>query len=491
MTLTAPPQRRTIWVVDDSPTDAERVRRALVDRYGVEVFSDGATVLERLATGHRPDLLVLDWVMPGVSGIDVCRFLRSPEGRLPQVPVVLLTSRRDTEQIVEALDAGANDFVAKPFAPEELLARVAALVRTLELVERAEAAEADVRALLASSPDAMLAVDAQGVLTYANAEAARVLGHAEAALVGRALQDVVPDLPHVLRNISVGPAESFLPLADVRIGGRVYSPSVRVLPSDSAASTTVALRDVTERRQAEERRLDFYSIVAHDLRTPLSAMLVRLELIFRGKHGLLPAGLVTDLRKTERNVRALVAMINDFLELARLEGVGYKLDRQPLDLVELTRSTLDDFRPLLDASGLEARVDDEGGPVEVLGDRRRLQQVLANLVGNAIKFTPAGGSVTARVRLLPDCVEAQVEDTGPGIPADVLPQLFERYTRSLHAGPHGGGGEGREGSTGLGLMIVREVVEAHGGRVGVESRPGQGSRFWFRLPRTQLRAPTG
>jgi two-component system phosphate regulon sensor histidine kinase PhoR len=389
------------------------------------------------------------------------------------MPILLLTAQKQTAQIVEGLEAGANDFLAKPFADEELLARIGSLLRTRQLLERAIKAEESVRTLLANAPDAILAVDAQGLVTYVNDEAERVLHQSADEVVGRPIAEVVPDL--TLRAVMVGPGEPLLPLPDVHIGDRVFSPSIRILPSDSAANTTVALRDVTARRQADTRRLDFYSMIAHDLRTPLSAVLLRLELATIGKHGVLPAALMNDLHKIDESVRTLVAMINDFLELARFEGIGQKIERESVDLVRLLHETMEDFQPLIEVEGLRWESAGLEHEAHVMGDRTRLIQVLSNLIGNAIKFTPRGGTITTEVSVGDDHVEVAVVDTGKGIPHDALDSLFQRYTRVLQ-------GESAGAGTGLGLMIVREIVEAHGGVVGVTSHLGEGSRFWFRIP---------
>ncbi len=480
-----PPHRlREIWLADDSPSELEHSRRLLARRYQVRTFTDGSELIEALSSGRLPAAILVDWEMESVSGIEVCRYVRSAPPPLCSLPVLLLTVHNADAQVVEGLEAGASDFVSKPFAEPVLMARVSALIRQRGLVERAERAEADVRHLLQSAPDALFVVNAEGRIVYANDEAHRVSGRMGDSLTGAAALDVFPGLS--LRNISVGPGQSLLPLPDVTLRDRVYSPSIRLLPSDTAAATTISLRDVTEQRRTEERRLDFYSMIAHDLRTPLSAMLLRTEMILRGKHGILRPELAADVRKISQHARSLVAMINDFLELARLEGTGHKIDRAPVDVGGMVQRIGEDFQPLLETGRIHWKHEPPQTEQRVLGDAPRLTQVLTNLVGNAIKFTPQDGTITTRVLDLGGMVEVQVTDTGPGIEPALAHRLFSRYERSLH----GGGSAGRSlAGTGLGLMIVREIVEAHGGEVGVQTELGRGSTFWFRLQKHDAGAP--
>jgi two-component system phosphate regulon sensor histidine kinase PhoR len=466
--------RPSVWIVDDSPLDAERARRALGASYAVEVFADGSAMLEQLMRGPGPCVLVLDWVMPGVSGIEVCQFLRSGSMVRPQLAILLLTMQSHTQQIVEGLAAGANDYLVKPYADPELLARVDALVRSNSLLERAQAAEASVAELLEHAPDPLIGVDAHHDVTYVNEEAQRALDKNASALVGRPLSEVLPGLSgDHLRDA----ARTSRPLPDITIADQVFSPSIRSLPGDNRAALTVALRDVTAHRKRESRRLDFYSIIAHDLRSPLSAMLMRTDSLLRGRRGVLSAEVVTDLRKMDGHMRRLMALINDFLDFARMEEGAHAMQRAHIDLGELASEIVDDFRPLAENAGQELRIEVLGERPLVLGDRQRLQQVLTNLVANAVKFTLPGGHITVRAQTVAALCEVVVEDDGPGIAAETLPTLFQRYSRAPN-------GPADVGGTGLGLLIVREIIEAHGGSVGVDSTPGQGSRFWFRIAAT-------
>lgn len=467
-----PAARPSIWVVDDSPLDAQRAKSALEDLYDVESLADGSDALERLATAPPPDAMVLDWVMPGVSGIEVCRYVRAHHR--PGLAILLLTAQQQTEQIVEGLSAGANDYLEKPYVDAELRARVAALLRGKALLERAERAEAALRELLDSTPDLLLVVDGEGGVTYANPEAQRALGPRE-RIQGRQLAELFPGVGETLLA-----AEPGTQVADVRLADRTYACSLRQLPSSEGVRTLLSLRDVTDRRRAESRRLDFYSIVVHDLRSPMHAVLLRLEGLQRGWRGALPAEALAELRKVEGSARSLVAMVNDFLDLAYLEAGTVPAERTELDLGGVVAHAVEELRPLIDAKRLILKTARPPTGDRVMGDARRLSQVVSNLLGNAIKFTPPAGEITVEVLADGASVAAVFVDTGPGIEADALPGIFQRFSRAR--------GSAAVAGSGLGLMIARQIVEAHGGTIGVESELGHGSRFWFRLPRAKATA---
>jgi two-component system phosphate regulon sensor histidine kinase PhoR len=294
--------------------------------------------------------------------------------------------------------------------------------------------------------------------------------------VGRAASELLPDLA---RSWTTDPfAEDPIRLPDVELHNRVYAPTLRSLATGSGMLRTVALRDVTSTRKEEARRMDFYSIVAHDLRSPLSALTMRNALLERGRYGVLPPAVMGELRKNDATMKSLLRLINDFLDFARLEGAGLKLEREDADLRELIQTALEELRPLADARGIEIRYTPASELGVIKGDRHRLLQVMNNLLSNAIKFTPGGGTIDVTLRPHPGSVEIGVRDTGPGIAAAAMPTLFDRFTRVEPAAS-------RTVGTGLGLMIAKQIVEAHGGRIWVHSEEGQGSEFCFSIPRVK------
>src|SRR6185437_7680367 len=194
---------------------------------------------EQLAGGPRPVMVVLDWLMPQMSGIDVCHFVRSrPE--LARMQILLLTAQTQPERTVEGLAAGANDYLQKPFSVPELRARVGALVRTSSLLERAERAEGRLRDLLEHAPDGIIGVDAEGRVMYANREAERALNARDVA--GSPIAELLPSVAGALDELPAGNARL---LGDMVLGDRVYATTVRS-HHGQADRTILALRDVTE-----------------------------------------------------------------------------------------------------------------------------------------------------------------------------------------------------------------------------------------------------
>ncbi len=232
---------------------------------------------------------------------------------------------------------------------------------------------------------------------------------------------------------------------------------------------------LAEAERANRAKDDFLAMLSHELRTPLTAMLGWVRMLRAGQ--LRPEQVQQALEVVERNARLQAQLINDLLDVSRIVAGKLQLDARPVDLVDVVDEALTSIRREVEARGLtlDARLDAAAGPV--LGDPLRLQQVVANLVSNAVKFTPEGGRVTVGLERADAVARLTVSDTGQGIEPGLLAEIFDRFRQA------DGVGRRSQGGLGLGLAIVRHLVELHGGRVRAESEGvGRGARFVVELP---------
>jgi signal transduction histidine kinase len=237
------------------------------------------------------------------------------------------------------------------------------------------------------------------------------------------------------------------------------SEHLRLTDALSRAESALAMRD------------EVLAIVAHDLRSPLNAVQTSAAFLMDVELGESERRRLLDVIR--RAASSMNRLIEDLLDVSRMESGAFTVELQWLDVATLTTEVCEQFRPEATEGGrtLEAMIEGDIPPVPA--DRDRLSQVLENLIGNALRFTPAGGSVTVRVtRQGPNAIACSVSDTGVGIPPEELPHLFERFWQARRY---------RRGGAGLGLAIARGVVEAHGSALAVESEPGRGSTFSFVL----------
>jgi two-component system phosphate regulon sensor histidine kinase PhoR len=234
--------------------------------------------------------------------------------------------------------------------------------------------------------------------------------------------------------------------------------------------------DITELRRLETVRKDFVSNVSHELRTPLTSLKALTESLRAGALDE-PETAKRFLGHIETEVDALTELVAELLELARIESQQMPIQRAPNDPCEILQKGVERLRLQAERAGLDLSVECEPGLPMIQADPPRLEQVLVNLIHNAVKFTPRGGSIVGSVRRTNGVVEFSVRDTGSGIAEENITRIFERFYKTDPARNKSG--------TGLGLAIAKHLVEAHGGHIGVESREGKGSRFFFTIPIAQ------
>jgi PAS domain S-box-containing protein len=409
---------------------------------------------------------------------------------------VLLSARAGEEAQIEGLGAGADDYLVKPFTARELLARVCALI---ELDRLRRASEQQLRLFLANARVFSWDIDFQARRLTLSDNAADVLGTMPTSFeAGLAL--VHPDDLAQHRAAIMAAVSS-------RSG---FTQELRVLRPDNGELRWIEARaqtlcneagevtglsglsfDMTERkrmeealRQSDRRKDEFLAMLAHELRNPLAPIRNSAELMLRTLPSDAPVRRAVEI--INRQVRQMTRMVDDLLDVSRITHGRIEIECQPVDLATVIDSALEAAGPALQERRHRLTVELPGAQraLAVLGDAARLEQCVVNLLSNAAKYTDPGGDI--RLALLRDGGQAviRVQDSGAGIAADILPDVFDLFVQSARTLDRAQGG------LGIGLSVVRRLVEMHGGRVSVSSAGmGEGATFEIRLPLTTLAGP--
>jgi PAS domain S-box-containing protein len=355
-------------------------------------------------------------------------------------------------------------------AGERILARRAAerMARQNELILNAAA-------------EGIYGIDAHGYTTFVNPAAAAMLGYAADDLPGRpyeaTLGSGVADGDPIRAALLGGEPRSVRDATFRRADGARFPVEYTCTPiveEGRIAGAVITFRDVTERREVDRMKDEFVSVVSHELRTPLTAIRGSLGLLAAGKAGEVPQRGQRMLEIAVQNTDRLIRLINDILDLERIESGKVAMEQRPVNAAELAHNAAEVMHPMAERAGVGLFVEAEA--VRLLADADRILQVLTNLISNAVKFSPPGGSVEVRVEPVEGEARFRVSDQGRGIPADRLESIFERFQQVDSSDSR------QKGGTGLGLAICRTIVTQHGGRIWAESAPGAGSTFHFTIP---------
>jgi signal transduction histidine kinase len=421
-----------LLIVDDSPEDRELYRRLLAQ--GSErayEFLEAETGEEGLAMAldEQPDCLLLDYRLPDVDGLE---FLARLEAARP-IPVIVLTGQGNESVAVEAMKGGALDYLLKgEVAADRLRHAVDNAIEKVSLRRKVGERTAE--------------------LAEANA----------------ALRRMYDDLEVLVEQRT----------AELSVANQELKREIHVREWAEQERARLLLLEQAARREAEEANRmkdEFLATLSHEMRTPLNAILGWVQVLRAGK--LDAAAATRALETIERNARAQAQLIADLLDVSRIITGKLRLDFKPVDLRRTIDAALESVRPAADAKGLQLEVVISPLANPVVGDADRLQQVIWNLLSNAIKFTPRGGRVEVRLGESAGNAVIRASDTGIGIRPDFLPFVFDRFRQAE------GSITRTHGGLGLGLSIVRHLVELHGGTVEVESAgEGLGAAFSVRLP---------
>ena len=499
-----PPDRRfaatfgsRLVVADDNSDMRAYLHGLLAPAYTVELVADGEQALAA-ARRQRPDLVLADVMMPRLDGFRLVASIRNDEA-LRSIPIVLLSARAGEEARIEGLDAGADDYLTKPFSARELVTRIGALLELGHMRRRAEAAlrrrTAQFETLLNASPMGVYVIDADFRIIEVNPAARPVFGDMPDP-IGRDFAEVVHNIwpteyaEEIVRlfrhTLETGEIYSTPERVERRLDREIaefYEWQIsRIALPDGRDGVVCYFRDISahvEARRALEvadrQKDEFLAMLAHELRNPLAPLRNASELLSviaqQEPRAQFSAGVI------RRQVSQLSRLVDDLLDVSRITQGRIDLQRKPLELESIIAQALETVEPLLREKRHEVSIISGFDHIRVNGDNTRLVQSVGNVLTNAAKYTNDGGEI--RVRSAIDGTDALLEitDNGVGIPPDLLPRIFDLFVQSDRTLDRAQGG------LGIGLAVVKRLIEMHGGRVAAHSNGiGKGTRFEIRLP---------
>ncbi|MEG4397309.1 response regulator [Microcoleus sp. BROC3] len=510
------PDRVNVLLVDDRPENLVALEAILNSpSYNLVQANSGAEAL-RCLLNEDFAVILLDVQMPGMDGFETATMIRSRD-RSRSTPIIFITafSSNDTH-VFKGYSLGAVDYLFKPLEPEILTSKVAVFVelfqKTAEVKRQAtelaavnselSKSEERFRTLCACSPLGIYLADVEGRCTYINPRCQAICGLSlEESLASVWQREVHPeDRDRVVADWLAWIKEGQEYSNEFRLASHenVRWIHVQSSPMFSDLGKLIGhvgtVRDVTDRKQAEEERGrlireqvarqeaeranrmkdEFLAILSHELRTPLNAILGWSRLL-RAKtfdRDTIDKALET----IERNAKSQAQLIEDILDVSRILRGKLNLNKHRIQLEYVIEMAIDSLRPLAEAKSIAIELECSPNIGKVVGDSDRLQQIVWNLLSNAIKFTPEEGKVKVQLELVGDQAQIQIIDSGIGIEPDFLPYVFDRFRQADSSTSRSYGG------LGLGLAIVRHLVEQHGGKVGAENNTGEGAKFTVSLP---------
>lgn len=496
--------RSSILVIDDEPDNFDVVETLLSNQnYKLYYAANGHDAIASLEV-FQPDLILLDVMMPGMNGIEVCKVIRTlPEWKT--IPIVMATALNSKEDLANCLNAGATDFISKPLNSLEFRARVKSMLRIREQQNRIERAHALILAQLEASLEGVIAANEQGQLVAYNKKICEMWGihpiakdlEAEDLLLLPVMQEAkFPEqLSEILEDTYDSPDR--VSYGELEIDNLTYEyfSSPVTSPNGKFWGFVWRFRDITNRKleakilqaakeEAESAlriKSDFLAMMSHEIRTPINGVLGMTELL---STTILDREQQRFVQSIQTSGEILLTVINDILDFSKLDSGKLSLEHIPVDVQAIVADTCALLAKQAQEKGIEFNCHVEANtPIYILGDAIRLRQILLNLANNAVKFTHTGAVDLSLTTLSPETEHGleilfKVQDSGIGLTPAQIQKLFQPFTQASISTAR------KYGGTGLGLAICQKLVQMMGGRIWAEGEANQGSTFSFVLPVT-------
>lgn len=481
------PQDRTrpsVLVIDDE----ERIRkgcRKVLSREGfdVETADGGERGLKMIEEKHY-DIILLDLMMPSLSGFDVLARVKALH---PDSVIIVISGYATVEHSIEAMKRGAFDFIPKPFTPEQLRLLVTKAIEYTRALQDIANEKSRMRLLINHLRDGVMAVDTQEKVVLANPAFLRLIGYRGEDPTGRSVSEVAScaQIESLVKKALFMPSEEFTELGEELSDGegKIQSGVVldaRCVPFRDRTGRNVGaiavLHDITALKKMEQMKSDFVSMVSHEVRSPLNSVLAQLKVVLDELAGPVSQKQREILGRASEKIMSLTSLATELLDLARIESGLVSQEKERLDLSEIIEDQVAFHCPGAQEKQIALEIEPLPKLPPVVVNRRNMEEVLSNLIGNAVKYTPEGGKVRVSAGTENGYLKVGVRDTGIGIPSEDLERIFSPFYRVKNEKTRFIIG------TGLGLAIVKSILEVHNGFIRVESEPDRGSDFHFYVP---------
>ena len=483
----------TVLVVDDEEVLRLGCSRVLASEgYRVNTAANGREALDLLAA-EPANVILCDLKMPVMGALEL---LEEASVRFPNIPVIIMTGLGTVADAVECMKKGAYDFVTKPFSIDHLTVVVRRALemqlleaRTRQLQEEQARnlynlamEQSRMHTIVNCMADGVLVTNREGEVVLCNSTLLQLLGVETPPPQPGPLHHYL-DNPDFVSAITSLLAESHPDRSKLLVqelsADRLHLRSLSAPfygPDNQVLGTVTVFHDITHFKEVDEMKNDFVRMVSHELRSPLAAIMQQHAVILDGLAGELSAKQRELLARAHAKIQGLLNLINDLLDLAKMEAGHGQLEQVPLDLREVLTELVELLRERAASQKIILELEVSDGLPLIRADRRSMEEVFTNLVSNAINYSPDGGEVRIAAISHGDYLEVLVRDQGIGIEPEELPKIFDKFYRVKSPKTR------QVIGTGLGLSLVKGLLEAHRGSVEVESAVGVGTTFRVKLP---------
>jgi len=473
-----------ILVIDDEKVIRNGCNEVLTqDGYDVILAENGEQGLEMIEKAHF-DVILLDLMMPGLSGFDVLSHVKALH---PDTSIIIITGYATIENSIEAMKKGAFDFVPKPFSPDQLRVVVGKAIEHTGALKDIANEKSRMRVLINLITSGVMVTDAEKKLVLANPAFMKIVGFKGDDIIGRPFTELVQQIQlrqMVERALSVSESELTEITEELKIKkngeDKTDTYVVRCRPFKDRIGrnlgTITVMSDVTYLKDINQRQSDFVSMVAHEIRSPMNSVMAQLKVIQDGLVGDVTPKQSEFLGRASEKINGLVSLSSELLNMAAREAGLIAMERIECDMTEIIKDQVDFQKPKAHEKKIQLKLDPLPDLPPVFANKQNMEEVLSNLITNAINYTPEKGEISVSARLGKNHLIINISDTGFGIEAEDLDRIFDRFYRVKNDKTRYIIG------TGLGLPIVKSIVEAHDGMIQVESKPDHGSTFVVYIP---------